>query len=152
MSIRKNNGVTLIALIVAIAVVSILAGISLYGGTKVLKQAKLESLRTNMLLIQAKAKEYVEEAVFKMGISPDEGKKAEVRNEVYVTEAGLDERNGSYYLNSNTFQNWGLSDIELKEGEEYYITFDEDNETVEVYNTLGFNGKTSLTEISEIEI
>lgn len=36
--------------------------------------------------------------------------------------------------------------------EDYYISFDETNATAEVYNSLGFNGSYSLTEIKTIDI
>ena len=67
----------------------ILAGIGIYGSTDIIKKAKLEEMETNMLLIEAKAREYVESATFKMGINPDEPKKQNVRNTVYVEEAKL---------------------------------------------------------------
>ena len=89
MSIKKEEGVTLVALSITIIVIIILAGIAINGSTNMIKKAKLEELKTNMLLIQAKAREYVEDATFKMGINPDESKKNEVRNEVYVENAKL---------------------------------------------------------------
>ncbi len=46
---------------------------------------------------------------------------------------------------------WGLDGLELEEGEYYLIKFDDTNATVEVYNTLGYDGKYSLTEIDSIE-
>ena len=65
--IEKNNGVTLLALVITIVVLLIIAGITVYEGKETINRAKLEELRTNMLLIQAKSKEYVEEANFKIG-------------------------------------------------------------------------------------
>ena len=40
--------------------------------------------------------------------------------------------------------------MEKEEGEEYLIKFDDVNATVEIYNTLGYQGHYSLTEIDEL--
>ena len=161
---EKNKGVTLIVLAVTITVLLIISGIILYSGQSIIKQAQLEELKTNMLLIQAKAKEYVEQATFKMGISPDEAKKQEVRTEVYENNARLqkasnlpnefkDVKNADtcYWLTKETQDLWGLDKIELEEDEKYLIEFNENDVTVEVYNTIGYNGKYSLTEVDKIE-
>ena len=71
---NRTNGVTLISLSITIVILLILAGIALYSGSDTIKKAQLEELKTNMLLIQAKAREYVEDANFKMGVNPDEAK------------------------------------------------------------------------------
>ena len=92
--IEKNNGVTLLALVITIVVLLIIAGITVYEGKETINRAKLEELRTNMLLIQAKSKEYVEEANFKIGKSTDETKIAEIRKAIYETEAKLEPATG----------------------------------------------------------
>ena len=163
MQIKENKGITLVALVVTIVVLLIIAGIGINYGIDTIKRAQLEELRTNMLLIEAKAKEYVEEANFKMGKSPDDAKKAEVRQEVYVDTAKLlPSTNVSappsipvsecYLVTEDTMKSWGLEDIKLEDGEEYLIKFDDTNATVEVYNTLGYDGKYSLTDIDNLEV
>ena len=64
---KKENGMTLIALAITIIVLAIIAAISITAGGNVIRASQLESLKTNMLLIQAKTKEYVEEVSFKRG-------------------------------------------------------------------------------------
>ena len=64
---KENKGVTLTSLVITIIVLLIIAGISVYSGTDIIKRAKLEELKTNMLLIETKAKECVENANFKLG-------------------------------------------------------------------------------------
>jgi Tfp pilus assembly protein PilE len=165
----KNKGITLVALTITVIILLIIAGISISVGGNMIKKANLEALKTNMLLIQAKAKEYVEEANFKMGMSPDNERIQSVRTEIYVEKAKLKEANDevknkinvtgdNFYVlakdqNKDTYSEWGLNKIELDtaNGEEYVVKFDENNLTVEVYNTLGFNGKYSLTDIDQIE-
>lgn len=167
MNLRKNKGITLIALTITIIVLLIIAGISVYSGIEIIKNANLEALKTNMLLIEAKAKEYVEEVSFKMGPTPDENNRANVRKSVYEDEAGLKKGTDSglstpseipisdatcYYVSTDTMKKWGIDNIELEDGEGYFVKFDETNLTVEVYNNLGYDGKYSLTDIDKIEI
>lgn len=160
--VQENKGITLIALAVTIVVLLIIAGISISAGTNTIKRAKLEEIRTNMLLIQAKAKEYVEETNFRLGKSPDENKKIQVRKEVYETDAKLEPANGisapsqipvsdCYKVTKEAMKQWGLDKIKAEANEYYLIKFDDTNATVEIYNTLGYNGKYSLTEIDKIE-
>ena len=168
MKLNKNSGITLIVLIITIVVLLIIAGITIFNGKDIIRRGKLEELRTNMLLIEAKAKEYVEEANFKMGISPDEVKKEEVRNEIYVgkaklqkaSEAGIDAPSAipvqeCYNITQEAFKEMGLDKIEVEDNEYYLIKFDDQNATVEIYNTLGYNDegtvKYSLTDIDKIE-
>ncbi|MCI8637000.1 MAG: type II secretion system protein [Clostridia bacterium] len=158
---NRTNGVTLIVLTITIVILLILAGIVLYYGKDTIKMAQIEELKTNMLLIQAKAREYVEDANFKMGINPDEEKKANVRNEVYITNAklkkveegevpsdfGITDITTCYWLTPEAQSSWGLDKIKLVENEKYLIQFDENNVTVEIYNTQGYEGNYSLTAI-----
>lgn len=162
---KREEGITLIALSITIIVMIILAGIAIYGSTDIIKEAKLEELKTNMLLIQAKAREYVEDATFKMGMNPDDAKKASVRDEVYVENAKLkkvaeselpsnfeiSDATTCYWLTSEAQTSWGLSKMKLENDEKYLIQFKETDVTVEVYNTKGYQGNYSLTAIDQIE-
>ena len=67
MNFEDNRGITLVALVVTIIVLLILAGIGINTGISSMEKVKLEELKTNMLLIEAKARECVEEANFRMG-------------------------------------------------------------------------------------
>ena len=163
----NERGVTLLALVITIIVLSIIAGISVYAGKNTIKRAKLEELRTNMLLIESKAREYVEEANFLIGPVDKHNTPAtylqrlESAKEVY-TKAGLvsatsttitiDPTKGDLYeVTPEALNNMGLN-IELIENEKYLVQLDAENLTVEVYNTIGYDGKYSLTEIENIEI
>ena len=167
MNIKENKGVTLVALTVTIIVLLIIAGISIYNGRETIQKANLEALRTNMLLIEAKAKGVVEEANFQLG--PDLQKISEIstiRSEIYVTEnklqklsdsgitvsSGIPTGDNVYLFTQETASLWALDNIydELAENEYYVISFDEENATVEIYNTLGYQGHYSLTEIDEL--
>lgn len=165
---NKIEGMTLLTLSILIIILAILTGVVLYLGKQSLQKAKLEELKTNMLLIQAKAREYVEDASVKIGVhNTEEEKKQSVRNEVYVTNAKLEkamygdipahfniletDQDTCYWLTPEAEENWGLSKIELGNEEKYLIRFDEENVTLEIYNTQGYDGKYSLTEIDTIQ-
>ena len=45
---------------------------------------------------------------------------------------------------------WGLKDIETHNNEYYLIKFDDANATVEIYNTKGYDGRYSLTDIDNM--
>ncbi len=168
--ISKNmdKGITLMALVITIVVLLIIAGIGINTGTESLEKVKLEELKTNMLLIEAKAREYVEEANFKIGKeTTDQNKIEEIKKEVYengekgaklqkAIEANLSNVpadipiDDCYVVTQETLELWGLNKIELyDENERYLVKFDETNLKVEVYNTRGYQGKYSLTEIEQ---
>ena len=166
---KNNKGVTLIALVVTIIILLILASIGIGAGKSTIKKAQLENLKTNMLLIQAKSKEYVEEAGFKIGTNTEDVEKINsARQEVYTANAQLGEKltaseipsqfnitdsetNPCYFLTDDAKKSWGLDKIETKNDEKYLIQFNETEETVEVYNTIGYEGKYKLSEIEQIE-
>lgn len=60
-------------------------------------------------------------------------------------------------MTSATLDNWGLNKIELKNDEKYLIQFKDTinasntEVSVEIYNTAGYNGAYSLTDIENIE-
>lgn len=160
----NNKGITLITLTITIIVILILAGITFYNGKETINKAKLEELKTNMLLIKAKAREYVEEANFKIGIGTAEEKAEKletVRQEIYQTggklskaenipaKLGITDTNSCYYVTVEAKEQWGLNNLE--DEETYLIQFDEENVTVEIYNTEGYEGKYSLTDIEQMQ-
>lgn len=162
--INNQRGISLITLVVTIIVLLIIAGIGINVGTNSIKKVELEELKTNMLLIEAKAREYVEEANFKIGKETDTDKINEIKKEVYENnETGANLQKGvdanltnvpesipiseCYVVTQNTLNLWGLNKIKLDVDEKYLVKFDESNLKVEVYNTKGYEGKYSLTDI-----
>ena len=164
MKVKENKGITLIALIVTIIILLIIAGIAIYNGKETIKRANLEALRTNMLWIEAKAKGLVEEANFQLG-PEKKGDKAKIREEIYAGEnklatvdtisnipSEIPTGDGVYVFTSETAVLWGLDNVYGEpESEGYYlIAFDEENASVEIYNTLGYQGKYSLSDIDDM--
>ena len=161
MKVKNNKGITLIALTITIIILLILASITIYSGKESIKKAQLESLKTNMLLIKAKAKEYVEQASFKNGVNKSEISE-EAKNELKGKEANASDYskqnitiNGGeilYKLTSDNLKEMGLKDVKLGSNEEYLVKFNIKDVTVEVYNTSGYeNNGTTVYSLSELE-
>ena len=167
MNLDKVHGATISTAVITIIVLLIIAGISVYSGTDIIKRAKLEELKTNMLLIETKAKECVENANFKLGkidnLGDDEKQNRinEAKKELKGTEIdeadNIDieksEYNYYYKLTEDNLKDMGLSNIKLSDTDGLYIVkYDIKNAKVEeIYNTKGYEGKYSLTDIEQIE-
>lgn len=161
MKVKNNKGITLIALTITIIILLILASITIYSGKESIKKAQLEILKTNMLLIKAKAKEYVEQASFKNGVNKSEISE-EAKNELKGKEANASDYskqnitiNGGeilYKLTSDNLKEMGLKDVKLGSNEEYLVKYNIKDVTVEVYNTSGYeNNGTTVYSLSELE-
>ena len=85
----KDKGITIISLTITIIVITIIAGITIHIGSSMIKKANLEELKTNMLLIQAKAKQYVEEANFKLGPRISEANEEDRANRINSAKTEL---------------------------------------------------------------
>ena len=162
--IKDNKGITMIALVITMIIIIILANISVNEGTKALKMTELENIRTNMLLIQTKAKEYVETANFKLGKTIDSLSGDEKNNRIESAKENLkgsevidgsmfsgnigitteqienDNKNYVYYYRilAENLEEMGLKDIKSdKKNGWFIIKYDIKNSTTEIYNTKG---------------
>lgn len=159
--IKGQRGVTLIALSITVLVLIIIAGVTIYSGKEVVKKAKIEEVRTNMLLIKAKAKEYVEECDFLKGPSPNGEQENNARAKAYgergLTETITMQKEGvdlgvCYKVGEEALKQMGLEKIDSDDG--YVIKFDETNLTAEIYMSSEQDEtivKYSLTELNEKE-
>lgn len=176
---KENKGITMVVLVITIVMLLILAGISIGTGNNIIKRSKLENLKTNMLLIKVKGKEYVENANFNLGTSIDqataeekstriEKAKTELKGEeiidgnifignINITTENMAEENANYiYYYKLTTQNlidMGLSNVESDENKGWYIIkYDINNVQLEVYNTEGFeNDENKYYSLTEIQ-
>lgn len=175
---KKNNGITIIALVVTIILIILLAGISIGTGNNVIKRSELENLKTNMLLIKVKGKEYVENANFNLGTAfrklTDENEKntriekakselkgTDITEEISSYEMiNIEESTEYIYYYKLDMQNLidiGLTNVQSDEENGWYIIeYDIINAQVEVYNTKGFENEKgkyyALKDIQDIEI
>jgi Tfp pilus assembly protein PilE len=159
MKVSNQKGITLIALAVMIVVLTILTGITINYGKSTIEKAKLENVKTNMLLLQGKLKTYAEQAKFQ-GVDSIEKLEefskicTKVSSNSTVTskakKAGISDVSSWYYFTSAQLEYLGLKDIQNSEGE-FIVKFDIENATVndsDVVYTTGYNGSYTLQEIS----
>lgn len=153
MSMNKLNqkGITIISLIITIIVMLILASITIYTGNNVIKQAKLQTINTNMMLIQVKVKTIAEQAKFNKDTSNYSGNVlTNVSNNKKIEELvnnGLIDDKGKYYLlSSGDLYNMGLQKIDIEDG--YVVNYD----TEEVIYVKGFEyDKTTYYKLSDMK-
>ena len=174
---KNEKGITLVVLTITIIILLILAGITVYTGKDSIQKANLEGLKTNMLLIETKAREYVENASFDLGIDPQnatEEMKTNAKNELNGEDKGTlvtsddaivkdllnigikqeDIDNGKVYkLTTENLEKMGINDVESNSEKGWYvIVYNIDDTTAEIYHTIGYQGKYSLTDIEQIEL
>ena len=167
--LKKNNGITIVTLVITIIVLLILAGISITEGNNLIKKAKTESLITNMIMVKSKSKVYAEETnskVWDLSNEEKSTKRAEIFQTEYfmssesINEASIESdiddniKSGSYeaYLITNdTLNKMGLSDI--GDGENYIVVYNSDDYTkldIIYKSGIQYNGTTYYT-LSKIQ-
>lgn len=66
--IKNNSGITIVALIITLIVLIIIASIAIYEGQTLIRTSKVQTLETNMLTLQVKAKAIAEEIESKIWV------------------------------------------------------------------------------------
>lgn len=177
---EKNNGITMVALVITVIILLILSGISINAGSNIITKSKLENIKTDMMLIKVKGKEYVENANFNLGTSfeklTDENEKntrlenaktklkgTEIENienldsKLSITSDKFKEEkeNMIYYykLSTQDLEDMGIENVKSDEKNgEYIIKYDIKNIEIEIYNTQGFKNKDKYYySLSELE-
>lgn len=170
---KNNKGITMIALVITIVLLLILAGISMQSGSDIIKKSELENIKTNMLLIKVKGKEYVESANFNLGTKIEtvtaeektkriEKAKAELKGEDITNNMSEYEniitKESSefvfyYKLSTQNLADIGITNVISDEENGWYIIkYDIKNLKVEIYNTKGFeNEETKYYSLNELE-
>ena len=160
MNIKDNRGITLIALIVTIVILLILTGVTITAGTESIKKEKLETLRTNMLLISGKGKEYCEEANFRAGTNNEVDKGTEyLLNDKQLKQVSSIPNSSETYdfiaeLDETELKRIGLNEVaNSKDIGSFYIGFKIIENQVEVYSEKGYKSKDGTTnyKLSDIE-
>jgi len=172
---KNNKGITMVALVLTVVVMAILTGIVISFGSKHLKEAELQDLVTNMLLIQAKAKIGVEEVEFKTANITDQGKIAQIKDENLLGElVDIDEQTDNvtkllnkilskaedlekdwYYLDNDDLKEIGSYELmSLNNENQYYLyTYNSTTLEIEVLYTGGYITSDNVTyyKLSELE-
>lgn len=141
--LNKNNGITLIALVITVIVLMIIAGITILYGTNIMKTIKIEEVQTNLIAMKSKAKVIAEEVNAKVWTEKKEErntKRAELYKTNYAMEAPGTMPSGvsqspvaeasyeCYEITEQTLEKMGLGDIfdqeQYDDGIRYYVLYD----------------------------
>lgn len=164
MGYKKDDGITLTTLVITIIVLLILASITIKYGVDSINEAKVQNMKTNMLLIEAKTQEFVENANYDLGIKPEEatdemkqksneelegaGKGTKVLPSDGITATLInigissdDINNGNVYkLSTSDLKSMGINGVDSNDEDGWYVVvYDVENSKVKVYNTDGIS-------------
>ena len=172
---KRNKGITMISLMVTIVILMILATITMYYGNSAMKEAKLQDLKTNMLLIQASLKSGLEKYHFETSNLSDANEKEaqksnylkgtkladtdlqkkikqEIFDEIKEDYPQIDGNFDYYKLDRNDLEEMGIYDIKDDDGE-YIVAYSMNSvypNIVEVINTKGYLGNYTLSRIQAL--
>lgn len=171
-SLKRKNGVTLLALIIMIIVILILAGVSLTEGTRLIKKTKVENIMTNMITIRAKAKVYAEEVNAEIWDMAEESKSAE-RPKLYLEKynmsvpsnqteliskvnSSINDENGCecYEITKETLRTMGLNElVDQTNNGDYIVVYNaKDYTTLEIIYQPGIEyNETTYYTLSAIQ-
>ena len=152
--IKDDSGITLVALVVTVIVMLMIASISVVEGRKMITKSKMQTEETNMLMIQAKAKAYMEDIEAKIwtesGSDKDDERDEEfedrgmVANTSLVTgtmlsqvNSDMQEHNIQYLVTDEGLENMSLSNLAGK-GKQYVVIFESTElKLIDVINIAG---------------
>ena len=145
---NREKGITLITLMITLIVMLIIAGVTFYAGSTILKQTKLKTIIANMLLIEAKAKTIKDRVEFTKNAEGLYGNLVESPSESEIAAGVTDEK--WYKWDKDTFEQTGLAGID--KDMIYYVNY----ETMEVIYLDGYahtdgNKYYKLSELKEID-
>lgn len=135
---KENNGITIVALIITIIIVLILASVTIQFGVKEVQRAKLEDIKTTMLLIKGRAQIVVDKESF--GETYDNTgmvKLSDATNyDLTLLQPTLDELEdtSNLYIWEQTAMDNNNIDVEITT-EDFFVI---DYSTGEVYYSLGY--------------
>jgi len=144
MNLKKENGITIVALVITVILMLILAGVAINYGTDSINKANLEDIKTNMISIKTRAKIVAEQYNFK-----------DIENLV-GTQITDEEAQKLGITNSEQVRKWSTTDLNTQglttiEGDKYVVYYNLENpSSSEVYYLEGYEGKYSLTELKDL--
>ena len=141
---KKESGITLVVLIITIIIMGILLFVSIEYGRDVVRKAKLEDIKTDMISIKTRAKIIADEHNYNEEESfPGE----RVTDQGILSRLQIGDGKEVYKWNQNTLNDQGLSKIDPDVYIVYYDTNNPNN--CEVYFIDGYEGAYSLTQLEQ---
>ena len=160
--LSNDKGITIIALIITVIITIILAALVLNYGTEEIDKAKLEDIKTTMLLIKGRAQISIEKENFEtdyeeagvIQLETNITLPAEAETNYNLTSltpilSELEDKSALYIWEQEAMDNNGI-DVEITADDFYVIDYN----TKEIYSSIGYIlGNTtyySLTQLQEL--
>ena len=144
MNLKKENGITIVALVIAVVLMIILVGVAVNYGTDSSNKANLEDIKTNMISIKTRAKIIADH----YNIKDIENLVGSVITDEEAQKLGITNSEQLRKWSSSDLSNQGLTTIE---GDKYIVKYDLENpNNSEVYYLEGYEGKYILTELKDL--
>ena len=172
MVLKKDKGITIVALIITVILMLILVGVGTYYGGDALDKAKIEDIKTNMLSIKTKAMTIAEKYNFKdidnligTKLDTDEAQ-AGIQSGSYSVSDQLKQlletknAEGNFQVDINNLYVWtkedlkgqGLNTIDVDNNNFYIIYYNlSDTNNCEIYYSKGIDGNYSLTQLENMK-
>lgn len=150
---KNEKGITLTTLVITIIIILILAGTLTYAGSSIIKSAKLQTINTDLLLIQAKVKTLEEKANFEgkpeLLVGVNINTNTQLLNSVGITTV---QETDKFYSISNE-EDLNKLGVSVNTNSEYIVNYTDG----EVYYVEGYkhtDGKKyyKLSEISNLSV
>lgn len=143
---KKNEGITLIALVITIIIMLILVGVGIKLGNEAINKAKLEDLKTNMISIKTKAKTIEEKYMFGdsellVGTKINDTDTKTLKEGLLTELKKLNNDDYIYKWDENDLERQGLNNIKSDDNNYYIVYYDINNATCEVFYSQGYNYK-----------
>ena len=115
MKFRNDNGITLAVLILTVLILVIIATVTINVSHTLVDEAKLQNVKTDLLLIQSKCKIKAEQKAI-----------GEIKEEdLYGSKQTDGTYNGWYLLSQEDLNNMGVSDVNAED--KYYFDYEHDD-------------------------
>ncbi len=136
---KNEKGVSLIVLTLTVIVLIIISGIVINAGVEEIEDAQQTSIKTNLLLIQAKEEEYVEKANFEIGTGEKtEEEKNSIKSQCLKGSeysgklpVQLKDNQKAYALSSDDMNDMWLYDLS-ENSNDYIVLYDINEESIDV--------------------
>ena len=157
MKVKKQNGITLVALIITIVIMLILVGVVMYFGEDAIDTAKLEDIKANMFSIKTRAKIVADKYNFKdienlVGTKYTEDTIHDKQKLESVFSTFTDEQKSYLYIwTQEDLNNNGLNSIKV-DTQSFYVVYYNLGETnsCQIYYSNGYQEKYSLTDLQDM--
>ncbi len=168
---KSQAGKTFIKLMIAIIIIAIIVIVGIYYSKNMIQKTQLQDFKTNMLLIQVKAKEVLEQVSFEKNKINNNDITLETLKEQYLVGTPLtsemlesfpqqvkelinsENLSEYYYFTTEQLNELGINNAKSDGEDGYYIVryIMDTDASVEVINTKGYEGKYTIEQIELLE-